>query len=303
MEIPLKQVVRDLLRSYETVGGLNNTDGLNLPSTRSIASICEDLLQVLFPGFHDEEPIHAGFLAELTLVRITSLAERLEDQICRSMRTTEPECPLSRARKITTRFLEALPEIRGLLRTDIEAAFEGDPAAVSFEEIVLSYPGVEAIAIQRSAHRLYKSGVPLLPRMMTEWAHARLGIDIHPGAQIGTHFFIDHGTGVVVGETSVIGDRVKLYQGVALIGRSLAGGQALKGKRRHPTIQDDVTVYAGATIMGADTVIGNGSTIGANVFLTHSVPARSLVFYEETQLKILPKHNSPGSEAALEWVI
>jgi serine O-acetyltransferase len=303
MERPLQQVVRNLLDSYETVGGLNNTDGLNLPSTRAIASICEDLLQLLFPGFHDEEPIHRDSLAQLTEVRVASLAGRLENQICRSLRTTEPECPQSRARRILTEFLEALPEIRGLLRTDIEAAFEGDPAALSSEEIVLSYPGMEAVAIQRSAHRLYRAGVPLLPRMMTEWAHARSGIDIHPGAQIGTHFFIDHGTGVVIGETSVIGTRVKLYQGVALIGRSLAGGQALKGKRRHPTIQDDVTIYAGTTIMGADTVIGTGSTIGANVFLTHSVPARSLVFYEETQLKILPKHGSPGSEAALEWVI
>lgn len=303
MESTLKRVARDLLASYEAVGGMNNTDGLNLPSTRAIISICEDLLQLLFPGFHDEEPIHPDFLAELTETRIVSLADRLEDQICRSLRTTEPECPQSRARQILTEFLEALPAIRELLRTDIEAAFEGDPAALSSEEIVLSYPGLEAVAIQRSAHRLYRAGVPLLPRMMTEWAHSRTGIDIHPGAQIGTHFFIDHGTGVVVGETSVIGNRVKLYQGVALIGRSLAGGQALKGKRRHPTLHDDVTVYAGATIMGADTVIGTDSTIGANVFLTHSVPARSLVFYEETQLKILPKRNSPGSDAALEWVI
>jgi len=303
MESTLKQVARDLLASYETVGGLNNTDGLNLPSTRAIASICEDLLQLLFPGFHDEEPIQGEFLAEITTVRITNLAERLDDQICRSLRTSEPQCPESKARGILTEFLQALPEIRELLRTDIEAAFEGDPAALSSEEIVLSYPGVEAVAIQRAAHRLYRAGVPLLPRMMTEWAHSRSGIDIHPGAQIGTHFFIDHGTGVVIGETSVIGNRVKLYQGVALIGRSLAGGQTLKGKRRHPTIQDDVTIYAGTTIMGADTVIGTGTTIGANVFLGHSVPARSLVFYEETQLKILPKRDSPDSDAALVWVI
>lgn len=302
MELALPQVVRDLLDSYEKVGGLNNTDGLNLPSTRAIASICEDLLQVLFPGFHDEEPIHCDFLAQLTGTRIASLAERMEDQICRSLRTTEPECPQSRARAQLADFLAALPAIRDLLRTDIEAAFQGDPAALSSAEIVLSYPFVSTIAIQRSAHRLYKAGVPLLPRMMTEWAHALTGIDIHPGAQIGSHFFIDHGTGVVIGETSVIGRRVKLYQGVALIGRSLAGGQALKGQRRHPTIGDDVTVYAGTTIMGADTVIGAGSTIGANVFLTHSVPSRSLVFYEEKQLRILDKRNR-DAETALEWVI
>lgn len=297
-----QRATEDLLASYAAVGGLNNTDGLNLPSTGAIATICEDLLQLLFPGFHDDEPIHGDRLADLTAARVTSLAVRLEDQICRSLRTTEPECPRSRADRILEEFLLALPAIRELLRTDIEAAFEGDPAALSNEEIVLSYPGITAIAIQRCAHRLYRAGVPLIPRMMTEWVHSGTGIDIHPGAAIGTHFFIDHGTGVVVGETSVIGNRVKLYQGVALIGRSLSGGQALKGQRRHPTIGDGVTIYAGTTIMGADTVIGAGSTIGANVFLTHSVPSRSLVFYEEKQLRILDKRNR-DPEAGLEWVI
>ncbi len=302
MDSMLQRATNDLLASYRAVGGLNNTDGLNLPSTLAMAAVCDGLLQLLFPGFHDDEPVHGDFLADLTAARVADLAERLEDQICRSLRTTEPDCPQSRAHRILEEFLLALPHVRELLRTDIEAAFGGDPAAVSLEEIILSYPGVTAIAIQRCAHRLYRAGVPLLPRMMTEWVHARTGIDIHPGAAIGTHFFIDHGTGVVVGETSVIGNRVKLYQGVALIGRSLAGGQALKGKRRHPTIQDDVTIYAGTTIMGADTVIGSGSTIGANVFLTHSVPSRSLVFYEEKQLRILDKR-ARDSEAALEWVI
>jgi len=303
MERNLQHVVDDLLASYATVGGLNNTDGLNLPSTRAIGAICEDLLQLLFPGFHDEEPIHGDFLATLTETRIASLASRLDDQICRSLRTTEPECPRSRAGEVLEGFLASLPEVREVLRTDIQAAFEGDPAALSSEEIVLSYPFVETIAIQRLAHRLYKVNVPLLPRMMTEWAHARTGIDIHPGAQIGDHFFIDHGTGVVIGETSVIGKRVKLYQGVALIGRSLAGGQSLRGQRRHPTIENGVTIYAGTTIMGADTIIGAESTIGANVFLTHSVPPRSLVFYDEKQarLQILDKREKVSD--ALSWVI
>jgi serine O-acetyltransferase len=303
MDDTLQQLTRDLLASYEKVGGLNNTDGLNLPSTRAIAAICEDLLQLLFPGFHDEEPIHGDFLGRVTRMRVGNLAGRLEDQICRSLRTTEPDCPQSRAHETLVAFLGALPEIRELLSTDIAAAFEGDPAAASNAEIVLSYPGITAIAIQRCAHRLYAAGVPLIPRMMTEWVHSRTGIDIHPGARIGTHFFIDHGTGVVIGETSVIGDRVKLYQGVALIGRSLAGGQSLKGQRRHPTIENGVTIYAGTTIMGADTVVGAGSTIGANVFLTHGVPPRSLVFYEEKQLRILDKRNRASDTDALEWVI
>jgi serine O-acetyltransferase len=306
MERNLQQVTRDLLASYETVGGLNNTDGPNLPSTRAIGAICEDLLQLLFPGFHDQEAIDGNCLAHLTGTRIASLAERLEDQICRSLRTTQPDCPLSLARKILDEFLELLPAIRELLSTDIEAAYEGDPAALSSEEIVLSYPFVETIAIQRSAHRLYKAGVPLLPRMMTEWAHARTGIDIHPGAQIGGHFFIDHGTGVVIGETCQIGSHVKLYHGVTLGARSFqkdTEGRLVKGGKRHPNVEDGVTIYPNSTVLGGETVIGARSTIGANVFLMHSVPAQSLVYYEETQLKVLAKRSAPATATELEWVI
>ena len=242
----------------------------------------------------------------MTRTRIASLSERLEDQICRSMRTTEPQCPESRARKVLADFLESLPGIRELLRTDIEAAYEGDPAVLNKEEIVLSYPFIEAISIQRVAHRLYVSGVPLLPRMMTEWAHARTGIDIHPGATIGSHFFIDHGTGVVIGETCRIGDRVKLYHGVTLGARSFqkdSEGKLVKGGKRHPDVEDGVTIYPNSTILGGETVIGERSTIGANVFLMTSVPAQSLVFYEETQLKVLPKRGAPPAIAAFEWVI
>jgi serine O-acetyltransferase len=301
MEKTLKEVSEAILASYDAVGGLNNTDGLNLPSKLAIASICEDLLQLLFPGFHDEEPVHRKFLPRQTQHRLNTLSERIEEQICKSLRIGDPECPAARAREILVRFLQGLPAIRELLRTDIDAAFEGDPAAQSTEEIILSYPFLEAIAIQRAAHRLYGEKVPLIPRMMTEWAHARTGIDIHPGAKIGPYFFIDHGTGVVVGETSEIGEHVKLYQGVALIARSLAGGQALRGVKRHPTLEARVTIYAGTTVMGGDTVIGSGSTVGANVFVTHSIPPRSLVFYEEAQLKVVPKR--AREEAELAWDI
>jgi len=297
MDKDLSKLTTEILASYETVGGLNNIDGLNLPSKRSLDSICRELLQILFPGFHDEEAVHKSALPVLTRHRLTAAAERLEEQICKSLRIGNPDCPTARARAILKDFFSQLPTLREMLATDIEAAFLGDPAAVSREEIILSYPFIEAISIQRLAHALYRAEVPMIPRMMTEWAHSRTGIDIHPGAEIGSHFFIDHGTGVVVGETSIIGSHVKLYQGVALIGRSLSGGQTLKGVRRHPTIKDNVTIYAGATIMGADTVIGAGSTIGANVFLTHSVPERSLVSYEEKQLRILDKRKrNPGSE-------
>jgi len=302
MEKALSNVVQEILASYESVGGLNNTDGLNLPSKRFIGAICGDFLQILFPGFHDEEAVQKSALPVLTRHRVASVAERLEEQVCKSLRIGDPECPTAHAKAILHHFFEGLPALRELLATDIEAAFAGDPAAISREEIILSYPFIEAIAIQRLAHALYLANVPMIPRMMTEWAHARTGIDIHPGAQIGSHFFIDHGTGVVIGETSVIGTHVKMYQGVALIGRSLSGGQSLKGVRRHPTIEDHVTIYAGTTIMGADTVIGAGSTIGANVFLTHSVPEQSLVVYEENQLRILDKRKHKNG-AALEWSI
>ena len=302
MEEDLGKITERILSSYETGGGMNNIDGSNLPSKRALASICEDLLQLLFPGFHDQEPIHSSHLRRVTQHRLFSIAERLGEEVCKSLRLGEPDCPKARARTAVIHFLETIPHVRELLRTDVEAAFAGDPAAGSRDEIILAYPYLEAMAIQRSAHTLYCHHIPLIPRMMTEWAHSRTGIDIHPGAHIASHFFIDHGTGVVVGETAEIGAHVKMYQGVSLVGRSLAGGQQLKGTKRHPTVGDHVTIYAGTTIMGGDTIIGSGSTIGANVFLTHSVPPRSLVVYEENSLRILDKDKRP-EEWVQDWVI
>ena len=297
-----QQITDAILDSYCLVGGINNIDGSNLPSKRAIASVCEDLLQLLFPGYHDEEPIHSKHLRRVTAHRIRSISDRLKAEICKSLRIRNPECPESQAEEITNDFLKSVPQIREQLKTDVEAAFAGDPAAGGYEEIIVSYPFLETVAIQRSAHLFYLRQLPFMPRIMTEWAHSRTGIDIHPGAQIGSHFFIDHGTGVVIGETSIIGSHVKLYQGVSLIARSLAGGQSLKGVKRHPTIEDNVTIYAGTTVMGGDTIIGAGSTIGANVFLTHSLPPRSLVFYEERQLRILDKDKRP-EQSGDDWMI
>ncbi len=302
MDKDLGKITESILNSYATGGGMNNIDGSNLPSKRAIASICEDLLQLLFPGFHDAEPIHTKDLRRVTSHRIYSIAERLSEEVCKSFRLGEPGCPRERADAVVRQFLETVPHVRDLLRTDVEAAYAGDPAAANSEEIILSYPYLEAIAVQRSAHMLYCHQIPLIPRMMTEWAHSRTGIDIHPGAHILSHFFIDHGTGVVIGETSTVGAHVKLYQGVSLIGRSLAGGQALKGKKRHPTIADHVTIYAGTTIMGGDTEIGAGSTVGANVFLTHSVPPRSLVLAEGHGVRVLDKDRRDG-DTSEDWMI
>jgi len=292
MKSALNEVVREILGSYEEVGGLNNTDGHNLPSKRALGHICNRLLQVLFPGFHDDKPIRKGELTELTRERVGELAVGLEDQMTKSMQVADPGCPMEKTRGVLLRFLHALPGVRELLRTDIEAAYEGDPAALSNEEIILSYPCLEAIAIQRLAHVFYLEGVPLVPRMMTEWAHARTGIDIHPGAEIGPYFFIDHGTGVVIGETCRIGAWVKLYHGVTLGARSFAkdeAGHIVKGGKRHPNVEDRVTIYPNSTILGGETTIGAGSTIGANVFLMQSVPPDSLVVYEEKQMTILEK--------------
>jgi serine O-acetyltransferase len=292
MHKSLHHCVPELLASYERVGGLNNNDAHNMPSKRAVGQICEDLLQLLFPGFHDDDAVHHGSLADLTVERMARVVARLTDQVRKSVRIGDPHKPTGKTPPIMEKFCRALPEVRDCLREDIDAAFEGDPAALRSEEIILSYPFVEAISIQRLAHRLHQFGAPLIPRMMTEWAHGRTGIDIHPGASIGSRFFIDHGTGVVIGETCRIGNGVKLYHGVTLGARSFArdeSGQIVKGGKRHPDVQDNVTIYPNSTILGGETVIGANSTIGANVFLMQSVPPNSLVIYEEKQLAIFDK--------------
>jgi len=274
MDCHQEDIVRALISSYREIGGINQVDCGNLPSKKAVALLCEDMLHLIFPGFFSDEALSFDELQMMTNELVASVRQRLCVEVRRSLRLKTGNGAhdnANEANEQVCQFLRQLPEVRVLLKMDVQAAFDGDPAAQSFEEIILAYPGLEAIAIQRTAHRLYQAGVPLLPRMMTEWAHGRTGIDIHPGAKIGTHFFIDHGTGVVIGETCEIGSHVKLYQGVGLVARSLAAGQALKGKKRHPTIEDNVTIYAGATIVGGDTVIGARSTIGANVFLMESV--------------------------------
>jgi serine O-acetyltransferase len=297
-------IVRHLLRSYEEVGGINHLDGTNLPSKRAIPAICEDLLELLFPGFLNEEAPSTACIENLTRERLARLMQTLTVEIARSLRCEHQLDPKSEqhVREIVCRFLDALPEVRAVLHSDVEAAYEGDPAARSIEEIILSYPCIEAIAIQRLAHILHSEKVPLLPRMMTEWAHARTGIDIHPGARIGSHFFIDHGTGVVIGETCVIGSHVKLYHGVTLGAKSFARdeqGRIKKGGQRHPRVGDNVTIYPNATILGGETVIGRDSTIGGNAFLTGSVPPFSLVALGEQEHRILDKRrkNSTTSSA------
>ncbi len=290
----MTQLTNRLVASYARAGGINHLDGKNLPSKHAIAEVTVDLLRLLFPGFFDEKLIHSSEIKVETAILLDSVLGRLEDEVRKSLEyNPPPELPKKDLRSIahayTIEFLDSLPRIRDLLQTDTEAAFNGDPAALSKEEVIVAYPCIETIAVQRLAHELYLNKVPLIPRIMTEWAHGRSGMDLHPGAQIGTHFFVDHCTGTVIGETSILGDHVKMYQGVGLVAKSLAAGQLLRGLKRHPTIGDRVTIYAGATIMGGDTEVGEGSTIGANVFLTNSVPPHSLVIQEEAKVKVMSK--------------
>ncbi len=299
MKRTVAELTQQLLESYCRTGGINHVDGKNLPSKAVVAHMTQDVLRLLFPGFFGDRVVHSTELELETTALLASVQCVLEREIYKSLEYLPPEgvcecdlAPLST--EIATDVLGQLHNIRDLLRTDTEAAFSGDPAALSREEVIVSYPFIEAIAVQRFAHELYLRGVALIPRLMTEWAHTRTGLDIHPGAQIGTHFFVDHCTGTVIGETTVIGNHVKMYQGVGLVARSLAGGQQLKGTKRHPTIGDRVTIYANATIVGGDTVIGSGSTIGANVFLMNSVPANSLVVYEPSGMKLISKSLPEG---------
>jgi serine O-acetyltransferase len=296
VERSVTQLTNDLLASYAQHGGINHLDGKNLPSKRVVTALTKDLLSLIFPGFFDEKLIHSSELKVETAARLDSIVGPLEDEIRKSLEYNPPKeyaraKLASAARSLTFKFLGDLPDIRALLQTDIEAAYGGDPAALSREEVIVAYPFVEAIAVQRLAHALYLENISLIPRIMTEWAHGRTGMDLHPGAQIGSHFFVDHCTGTVVGETAVIGDHVKMYQGVGLVAKSLAAGQALRGQRRHPTIEDHVTIYAGATIMGGDTVVGEHSTIGASVFLANSVPPHSLVVQESANVKVMQKQH------------
>jgi serine O-acetyltransferase len=300
--VNLDDIKQALLDSYEHDGGINHLDGVNLPTQDSVQQLASDYMHLIFPGFFEATGLTKHEVPHLVEDLLRRVDLRLRTEIEKSLRFAKEPDPEKRAQELTMATLDRLPELRKIIKTDVDAAFAGDPAAGSIEEIILAYPCVLSISLQRFAHVLYTLGVPLVPRMLTEYGHERTGSDLHPGAKIGDHFFIDHGTGVVIGETSVIGAHVKLYQGVALIARSTAGGQALKGQKRHPSIEDRVTVYASTTIMGGDTVIGAGSTIAGNVFVTQTVPKRSLVLMQEQSLKVLNKDHRDEAEP-IDWVI
>ena len=281
VERGLPKLVDEIIANYQAFGGMDHLEGRDLPSKKVVIEVLEDLFTVLYPGYLGKEEMtkanikyRLGTTLTSVYTRLTAEVEKSLKYICRKITDCPQNVCQSRAHVVVKELLEKLPEIRAAISGDIQAAYAGDPAAVSTDEVILSYPCVLAISTYRIAHELYLSGVPLIPRIMSEHVHSLTGIDIHPGAKIGKNFFIDHGTGVVIGETTEIGDNVKLYQGVTLGALSFPKdekGNIIKGRKRHPTVGNNVVIYSGATLLGAETVIGDNVVIGGNVWLTGPV--------------------------------
>ncbi len=281
-----EETINKILKSYEDKKEINGIDISNQPDKKAIIEIINKLIKILYPGYYSDRIYRQYSLKNNIAATIEDVIFNLNKQIFNVCKYGKAFDNLSddelrdKVAEITFTFMDKLPEIREILETDIEAFYEGDPAAYSKAEILLSYPGLFAISIYRMAHELYLLGVPMMPRIMTEHGHSRTGIDIHPGATIGNSFFIDHGTGIVIGETTIIGEHVKIYQGVTLGGLSTKGGQSLKGTKRHPTIGNNVTIYAGASILGGDTIIEDDVVIGGNAFVTQSVKKGNRVVFD-----------------------
>ena len=287
----VKHLVNALVKSYRDHAEIIKVDTGNQLNRSVIIEMIEKLRALIFPGYFGKKHISADLVEYYAGDLLEEVTYDLTPQIARALRHREDleiapeESVRQKAGDMVFAFLAKLPELREYLAADVSAAFDGDPAAFSKDEIISSYPGIHAITVYRLAHALYELDAPLIPRIMTEHAHSLTGVDIHPGAAIGHHFFIDHGTGIVIGETTVIGSHVKIYQGVTLGGLSTRGGQALKGTKRHPTIEDHVTIYSGASIFGGATVIGEGVVIGSNAFITKSVPEKTRVSVKDPELQ------------------
>jgi len=306
-EIP--EIIDRIVGTYESISRIKHLSRRALPSREAVAEILAGLKEILYPGYFGRRNFTRENIRYHIGDRVWQVHRLLLEQITLSLMhgrdDTDDErntCSLM-ASEAAVEFLRRIPRLREFLEGDVQALYDGDPAAKSLEEIIFSYPGLEAVTVYRIAHELWEMDVPLLPRIMTEMAHSATGIDIHPGARIGRRFFIDHGTGVVVGETTEIGDNVKIYQGVTLGALSFPKdekGKVLRGRKRHPTLGDNVTIYSGATLLGGETVVGEGSTIGGNVWLTHSVPPGSVVMTEEPALVVADKKGSQDTTSGSE---
>lgn len=287
----INELTKNILADYKDERTVNEIKTYDHPDNDDIISIIEGLRRIIFPGYFRNKSYRVYTVRNNMSMILEDIIFKLIRQIFIVLRYDERYASLTdielndHAERITFQYLNKIPNIRELIETDVQAAYDGDPAAYSKDEIIYSYPGLYAILVNRLAHELFLLGVPLIPRVMTEHAHSKTGIDIHPGATIGKFFFIDHGTGIVIGETTEIGDNVKIYQGVTLGALSTRGGQSLKNKKRHPTIQDNVTIYSGASILGGETVVGKNAVIGGNAFITRSVPEGAKVSIKNLELR------------------
>ena len=286
-EKQIEGVVDRILEDYRHDREIDQMDIFRHPDRDVVVELIYKLRRIIFPGYFRDKNYHIYNAKHNLSMLIEDVMFNLSNQIALVLQGSGmvPAEAMEKAQNLSLAFFEEIPRIRAFVDTDLQASYDGDPAATGMDEIIFSYPGLFAITVYRMAHVLYELGVPMLPRMMTEYAHSLTGIDIHPGATVGKYFFIDHGTGIVVGETTVIGENVKIYQGVTLGALSTRGGQSLRGKRRHPTIENNVTIYAGASILGGDTVIGKGSVIGSNVFITSSFEPGTTVTIKNQELQ------------------
>ena len=298
----INNLIKDIMAAYEKCEVIGSIDRPRQPSKAAIIEILDSLQKILFPGYFEAKRLTSEFIEYYVGELIENVKYNLEKQMIYAFRCCDKVSDLTHeektalAKEKTEAFLRCIPKIQEYLDTDVKATFDGDPAAYNYDEIIYSYPGIYAIMVNRIAHEIYLLDVPLIPRIMTEHAHSLTGIDIHPGATIGRHFCIDHGTGIVIGETTVIGEHVKIYQGVTLGGLSTAAGQKLKGSKRHPTIMDNVTIYSGASILGGETVVGAGTVIGGNVFVTSSVDDNQRVTIKNQELRFTARRKGSGSD-------
>jgi serine O-acetyltransferase len=298
MEQRIENLVDHILSDYRQGRDIDRTVSYRHPDKDVIIDMTRKLLRIVYPGYSRDQSYRIYNAKHNLSMLIEDVLYHMQEQIALVLRdSVGKEAAREQAQEVSLAFISQLPQIRAIAQTDVDAAYAGDPAAKSKDEIIFCYPGLFAITVYRLAHALHLLQIPTIPRIMTEYAHSVTGIDIHPGATIGEHFFIDHGTGIVIGETTTIGDHVKIYQGVTLGGLSTRAGQGLRGIKRHPTIEDHVTIYAGASILGGGTVIGHHSVIGANAFITESVPCCSTVTNKEQPL-LMRTRNCEGCQKA-----
>ena len=294
IEQQIEGIVDEILEDYRHQRSIDKLDPFVHPDKDTVIDIIYKLLRIAYPGYSRDKSYRIYNARHNLSMLIEDVMYNLNKQIAIVLRGQMEQAQAEeRAQELSLNFFRAIPQVRAVCQTDVEAFYDGDPAAYSTDEIIFCYPGLFAITVYRLAHVLYTLGVPMLPRIMTEHAHSITGIDINPGATIGKYFFLDHGTGIVVGETTVIGDHVKLYQGVTLGALTTRGGQSLRGRKRHPTIEDNVTIYAGASILGGETVIGRDCVIGSNVFITHSIPASTTVSVKSQELQFKSRKTEP----------